>query len=153
MTTQDYLNAIGDYFGGSCVDFVLNHLGIDETPKIPRGERSANFVAMSLGVEIAFTDEGSLDVPSERYPDGALVLSSVRFHGSGENGFKAYDGSLPHDLSFEMGLGEASRRLGPPAFSNEFIGIYRWDLQNYCVFVDCEVGKKITQICVQLPVA
>jgi hypothetical protein len=153
MTTQDYLDAIGDYFGEPRVALVLKHLGIEKTPKKPRGERSVNFSSESLGVEIAFTDEGSLDVPNPRYPEGALVLSSVRFYGPGSREFKQYTGRLPHELSFDMRLADVSKLLGAPAFSNEFIGTYRWDLQHHCIFVDCEVGKKVTQICVQLPVA
>jgi hypothetical protein len=153
MTTQYYLDAIGDYLGEPRVASVLKHLGIEKPPKKPRGERSVNFPSAPLGVEIAFTDEGSLDVPNARYPEGALVLSSVRFYGPGSNEFKPYPGTLPYELSFDMRLADVSKRLGAPAFSNEFIGTYRWDLQRHCIFVDCEVGMKITQICVQLPVA
>ena len=153
MKTQDYIDAVGDYFGEPRVATLLKHLGVDKKPKISRGERSTNFVCKPLGVEISFTNESSLDVSNARYPDGAVVLSSVRFYGPGSEEFEQYSESLPHALSFEMGVADVSKRLGNPAFSNEFIGTYRWDLPRHCIFVDCEEGKKITQVCVQLPVA
>ena len=87
-----------------------------------------------------------------KYPDGAIVLSSVRFYAEANGAFKKYQGQLPRGIQANMDLKDVARLLGEPFFANDYIGVYRWDGGQHCVFVDCEEGQKITQVCVQLPV-
>ena len=153
MQTQNYIDAIGHYYGEPQIEVLLTHVGAVKQPKIKRGERSANVVNETLGIELAFTHADMLDVVNpSKYPDGAIVLSSVHFYADAYGAFKKYHGELPHGIQTNMGLKDVIKLLGEPSFANEYIGVYRWDRGQHCVFVDCEVGQKITQVGVQLPV-
>lgn len=153
MTSSELMEALGQYDPEPGVIGVLAMMGAPRVPKIKRGERSSNLTNSAHGVEVTFTNSDLLDVPKREYPEGAMVFSSVRFYGDGHAAFKKYVGQLPYGIEFGMKLADVRRLLGKTGFESEDLGLFRWDLTDHCVFVDCGSDQAVNLVTVQLPVA
>lgn len=78
MKADKFISLLGRTSEDSDVKAFLKNLGITKQPKLKRGLSDAIVESKKLGVEITFTDERALDVPSDDYEEGALVLSNIR---------------------------------------------------------------------------
>lgn len=125
---------------------------MQEKPKIPKGDVDAYVKNHDEGVELTFTDERALDVKAGReYPEGALVLSNIRFYGAPTNDFKIFNGILPMSLSFGDIKEKLLEKLMSPAWLNSKQSSMRWDFEGYCLFCDFDADQKLDTICIQLP--
>ena len=139
------------------VDFLVKY-GINKNPMLKHGEENAYLENILLGIEITFKDERFLDIKRDEYEEGALVLSNVRMYGPyKDNGdFSRFDeAKLPFGLKYDFDLKEVVSKLKKqPAFVNKSVGIARWDLKDFCLFVTFDKKmQKIRIVAIQLPVA
>jgi len=136
----------------SVVEFLKAH-DIEKRPKLDKGLFDAILLNHKKGLEITFTDERHLDVKSDKYEDGDLVLSNIRFYGEGHKTFKPYTGPLPLGLSFKLDRKSSQELLGrKPDVMNKDLGKARWDFKEYCVFLTYNKAyTEIGVIAIQLP--
>jgi len=150
MNDKVFLDALGAYLGEPAVDDLLEQLGVPVTPESDKGSDTAYIVDESKGVELAFTDEASLDPPAARdYPEGAWVLSSIRLHrvadSEDEEGMQ-----LPFGLALGMPLSNVISQLGTDHDAFPEDNLYRWEKPGHCVFCDFEKGC-LVELCITLP--
>ncbi|MDI3722975.1 hypothetical protein QK353_13700 [Pseudomonas aeruginosa] len=78
---MEYINFLGYYYGEEELNLLLNALAIAEAPVLPRGDTDTYLLKESAGIELTLSDAESLKFPERDYPDGALVLTNVRYYG------------------------------------------------------------------------
>src|SRR5688572_16363292 len=98
MTTKELISLLGKTSVDPSVTAFLAANGITKTPKLKSDDDTAIVKNPKRGLEITFDDERFLDVPSNEYDEGALVLSNVRMYGDEIEGFKRFPGELPYGL-------------------------------------------------------
>ncbi|KWE61024.1 hypothetical protein WL76_02755 [Burkholderia ubonensis] len=150
---NDLMSPLGHYFGEPEIAEFLSNLGIADVPKLKRGDSTAIVANEALGVEVTFRDSDALDVKAREYPEGALVLSNVRFYGIKTGDFAPYVGDLPLGVLFGSTKQALIDRLGVPARDNLALRQVRWDFDAYCVFAKFGEKEGMVIFSVQLPIA
>jgi len=154
MKGDNYISLLGRTSDDPEVKTLLTESGITKPPKLKRGDLDAYAVNKKLGLEIIFRDERYLDVKSQEYEEGALVLWNVAMYCESEN-MESYPGELPIGLKCNLGRKEVVTKLGKkPAWEDKESGDARWDFPGYCLFITFDSQlKKIRNLGVQLPLA
>src|SRR3989304_5970724 len=110
MNGDEFITLLGKPYTDEKVQAFLAAGGIQKQPKLPRGDMDAYLENKKNGLEIVFRDERYLDVKSEEYEEGALVLWSITMYGDDET-FKRFEGNLPLGLKFNFGLKETKAKI------------------------------------------
>lgn len=126
---MNYAEKIGMYYGEPKVDDLLSQLMILDKPKLKRGDDTTYLSNHELGVELTFEDAESLDQPRREYPDGALVLTNIRFYGISVGLFSAFKGTLPHGIEFGTKREELLSNLGEPGWISSSGNKFRWETE------------------------
>src|SRR3990167_3315016 len=135
MNEDEFITLLGKTFNDEKVKEFLAACGIKKQPKLGHGDMDAYLENEKKGLEIVFRDERHLDVKSEEYEEGSLVLWNITMYGDDET-FKRFEGNLPLGLKFNFGLKETKSKLGKkPAWEDSDLGEARWDFKGYCVFI------------------
>lgn len=111
---MNYSEKIGLYYGEPLLADLLSQLNISEKPKLERGDDTAYVSNHALGVELTFKDEHALNQPRREYPEGALVLSNMRFYGVPTEGFSVFRGALPRGIQFGATRQQVISAFGTP---------------------------------------
>ena len=153
MNGNEFIKLLGLTSDDEKIRKFLSDFGITQKPKLKKGDFDAIVMNEKLGIEITFTDERYLDVKSNDYEEGALVLSNVRMYGDGNDTFKLFSPELPLGLRFDLNRKEAFEKIGQkPARDNKETAKARWDFKNYCLFLTFDKKySKIRIVAVQLP--
>jgi hypothetical protein len=155
MKGDDIIHLLGKTYRDPAVQGLLQAFAITKVPKLKRGDDTAIVSSKENGVEITFCDERFLDVRSDIYEEGDLVLDNVRLYGSGNSTFSQFAEPLPLGLAFDLGPAEVEGRVGAkPAWGDRDLGSSRWDLDGFCLFVTfAKKVKGIRNLSIQLPVS
>lgn len=148
---MNYIELLGKYCGESELDVAISAWNIQDRPKLPRNERSVIVVVPTHGIELTFTGERFLDISSRSYPDGALVLSNIFFHGEKNDDHEAFESELPNGLHFSMSKDNVIDLLGEPHWTNPMKTLFRWDSEGYCVSSRFDASGRVELVGVQLP--
>lgn len=153
MNGDEFIPLIGRTTDDNRVKKFLSSCGIKKQPKLVPGEMDVYLDNPKLGLEIAFRDERYLDVKSEEYEEGSLILWNITMYGDDED-YERFQANLPLGLEFKFGLKEVKAKLGKkPAWEEKEMGDARWDFDGYCVFITFdEEFEEILNIAIQLPV-
>jgi len=150
IDASSYYKFLGKFHGETDIVNLMNEFDITEKPKLPRGDIDAYLTNHKKGIDFTFTDERHLDVKAINYPEGALVLSNIRFNGVADKHYKKYDGTLPEGVSFGMSKLEVIKLMGNPVVGRRNL---RWDREGYCFFAEFDDADKLIEFAIQLPVA
>jgi hypothetical protein len=153
MSDHKFISVLGKYFGEAELTSFLAEFEITDKPKLKRGDTTAHLSNESLGVELTFRDADALRVKTRNYPDGALVLSNVRFYGDNSSTYKPFAEPLPLGVVFGDSKSALLSKLGEPARDNERLKLMRWDLQGFCAFASLSEAGVLETFDIQLPVA
>jgi hypothetical protein len=159
-----YTKYLGRYFTEKEIYELLNLFSISEEPKISKGDTTGHVSSMKNGIELTFRDEKYLKNKNNTYPEGAAVLSNIRFVGHGTNEFSKYSGKLYETISFESSkktdLIKAFGYPSDPKYKKngklevgEDDSLMRWDKDGYCFFADFDGANKLIEFAIQLPIA
>jgi len=124
---MNYAEKIGLYYGEPQLEDLLSKLNISAKPKLKRGDDTTYLSSHELGVELTFEDADSLSQPRREYPDGALVLSNIRFYGVPTGLFSAFKGTLPRGIQFGTKRQELISALGEPDWAAPSGRKFRWE--------------------------
>ncbi len=149
---NDLVNLLGRYFGEPEIAQFLSDFNITAVPKLKRGDITVTVSNKESGIEATFRDADALDVQTREYPEGALVLSNVRFYGVETDDFAPYTGPLPLGVTFGASKQKLIDRLGAPARDNLRLRQVRWDFETYCVFARFGDTDDMIIFGIQLPV-
>lgn len=154
MHISTLTQAIGSHFGEESLRQFLDELRVEGVPKVPKGDDTTFLKKAENGLELTFADERFMTVKLKQYPEGALVLSNVRFYGAGAGaeGFDAYAGELPYGLKFGATLDDLTNALGTPGWKSPNGKRVRWDQDGHAVFATLGEDAKLQILAVQLPV-
>lgn len=151
MDDTNYIDILGKYFGESELTEFLSRFEIASPPKIARGDRDVSVLSVRNGIEFTFTAERFLDVAFREYPDGALVLSNIFFHGTKTAAHESFRHALPLGLLFSMDKDAVTEHLGKPQWTNSKGTLFRWDAEKHCVSSRFDENGQLDMIGVQLP--
>ena len=150
MNSVDYFSKLGLYYGEPELHAFLKDLNIAKPPKIPKDDTETIVSSKTSGVDLTFTDESYLDFPTKPYPDGAMVLSSINFHGTKTRDHAIFSSALPKQLEFSMSSKEVQGLLGPAQDVDEDGEMFRWDFGDHCMFIDFDAKDHISSVGIQL---
>lgn len=152
MNGDDIIKLLGLTSTDKKVIAFLGDCAIKKQPKLKHGDMDAYLENTKLGVEIVFRDERYLDIKTQVYDEGSLVLFNIAMYCDDDN-FSRFDDDLPLGLEFGFGLKEVNAKLGKkPAWQDDDMGDARWDFKGYCIFITFnEKFTKIQNLAVQLP--
>ncbi len=134
MDLSNVTELLGSFYQEAPLKQFLDALGLSEKPRLPRDSTTTVLHRYDLGIEITFTGERYLDQPIRDYPEGALVLTNLRFYGPGFRNFSSFDGTLPYRLEFGATLKQLASVFGEPAWFDAELAKARWDLPNHAAF-------------------
>ncbi|MDH0090947.1 hypothetical protein N7373_05775 [Achromobacter mucicolens] len=123
---MEYINFLGYYYGEEELNPLLNALAIAEVPVLPRGDTDTYLLKESAGIELTLSDAESLRFPERDYPDGALVLTNVRYYGKKIGEFSIFQGALPCGIKFGQTKADLISLLGEPEWKNDDESRLRW---------------------------
>lgn len=152
MNISTLTQAIGSFFGEEPVRQFLDALAVEGAPKLPKGEDTTFLKKSENGLELTFAGERFMTGKTRQYPEGALVLTNVRFYGAGVDDFDAYTGELPYGLNFGATLDDLTKALGTPGWKSPNGQRFRWDQSGHAVFATLGEDAKLQILAVQLPV-
>jgi|GEM_PF-889810 hypothetical protein len=151
MSDHKFVSVLGKYFGEVELTLFLAELNILKLPKIPRDESDIIVEVKDHGIELTFQNEDSLDVSFREYPDGAVVLSNIFFHGVETKNHGMFRLDLPFNLSYSMNKEDAAKALGSEPWVNKSGNLLRWDFGKYCISTQFDDGGRMELVGVQLP--
>ena len=123
---------LGKYYDQPDVDTLLSNFEIKEKLKLKKGEVDAYLSSKKHGIEITFSIESSLKERTQTtYPDGALVITNIRFYGVSTSDFDVYQGVLPSGIFFRNSKKELESTLGTSSWRNPILNSYRWKNSEY----------------------
>ncbi len=154
MSSDEVIPLLGLTSEDERVKKFLAACGITKLPKLKSDETDIIVANKKLGIEITLVDEDDLDVKSQEYEEGSLVLSNVRMYGDDHPSFHRFKGELPHGLKFEIDRKKAQSKLGKkPGWDNKDLISARWDFKTHCVFLTFDEKYSKIRVCdIQLPV-
>jgi len=150
MKSDDYFTQLGLYYGTAELHELLKYLNISKPPKIPNHDTETILSSKTGGVDLTFTDEAYLDFRTKPYPDGAMVLSSINFHGTKTREHAIFSSALPKGLKFSMCSMEVQVLLGPAQDVDDDGKMFRWDFGDHCMFIDFDSADRINTVGIQL---
>lgn len=152
LINDNFFDCVGMYFGEPGLVDLLKKFDVDtnKPPKIHRGEQSLNVVCAKHGIELVFRKKEALHVFFREYPEGAIVLAGIIFHGYEDDDHRAYKSSLPMKLSFNMTAKEVSAILGKAAVIELSQEEIRWDFPQHCLFAEFG-GSRLIGVTLQMP--
>jgi hypothetical protein len=153
MSDHKFISVLGKYFGEAELTSFLAEFEITDKPKLKRGDSTTYLTKEARGIELTFDDVEALDVSTREYPDGALVLSNVRFYGAQIGSYQPFVGQLPLGVIFGDSKSALLSKIGVPAEDDEDLRLLRWDFQGFCVFAKLSKSGDLRIFGVQLPVA
>jgi hypothetical protein len=124
---MNYAGKIGLYYGEPQLEDLLLKFHISEKPKLAQGDDTTYLSNRELGLELTFEDADSLEQPFREYPDGALVLSNIRFYGTSSEDFSPFKGELPNGIQFGTKRQELISTLGNPDWTGMLNTKLRWN--------------------------
>ncbi len=158
-----YTKYLGRFFTEKEIDELLASFSISKKPKINKGDTTGHVSSKENGVELTFRDEKYLKIKRNQYPDGAAVLSNIRFVGYSTDQLSKYVGILSDGISFESTKADLIRIFGYPndpkykkngkLETGEDDSLMRWDRADYCFFAEFDDANKLVEFALQLPVA
>lgn len=148
---MDYAKYIGLYFGEQSLSDWLARLGIQEKPRLKRGDDTTFLANRSQGIELSFEDSEFLSRPQRAYPDGALVLSNIRFYGVETDDFSVYTGELPFGIRFAEDKANVVSRIGVPEAENPKGTKLRWNKDGILLFVSLDDNNRVAVVSIQHP--
>ncbi len=151
MEKIDALTLVGSYFGEVDLDRVLSSLGYSGRPKVKKGDNNVTIEFKDNGLDITLAPERALDVRARNYPDGALVVTSVLFHGTSDGGYSPYEHEPPFQVLFGMTQKDVASVLGAPSSTNASATLQRWDRVGHCASVRFSSSAAAEMIGCQLP--
>ncbi len=149
MTDTDYLSLLGLHFDEGALREFLNAAKITKTPKIPRDDVSTCLEIQTLGIEMTFTDVSYFSHARRFYPDGALVLTSIHFHGTKTRDHEIFPFSPPKNLVFGMHPNDVNPLLGDPQLKNENTGLSRWNFDDKWIAAFFNEANALIRVTVQ----
>ncbi|MGU2288611.1 hypothetical protein ACSEQ4_06625 [Pseudomonas aeruginosa] len=149
---MEYYKFLGYYYGEEKLDILLKDLSIDEIPVLPRGDTDAYLLKEADGIELTLSDSESLRFPERDYPDGALVLASVRFYGKEIGDFSVFQGVLPYEIKFGQKKDELISLLGEPEWRSPDESRLRWVRGNHRVHITLDNDGKAIIVAAELPI-
>lgn len=152
MDISTVAQTLGAYFGEEPINNLLRELAVEGSPKLLKGEDTTFLHKSENGLELTLTGERFLTAPLREYPEGAVVLTNIRFYGEGVDGFKAYTGKLPYDLKFGENLTDLTNALGHPGWVSPNGRRFRWDQNGHAVFATLGADARLQMLAIQLPV-
>ncbi|WP_431103438.1 hypothetical protein [Roseateles noduli] len=154
MNIDTLLRALGSYFGEASLALFLHSVAVDGAPELPEGDDTTFLKKAEAGLELTFTGEQFMTVKLRKYPEGALVLTNVRFYGAGAGAedFCPYTGELPYGLDFSATLDDLMKVLGAPGWKGPNGHRFRWDRDGHALFATLGAGGELQILAVQLPV-
>lgn len=155
MTANQFIQLLGQPSGNDEVKAFLSVCGIPKALRMKKGDITVAIPNKKLGIDVTLRDERYLDVRSQSYEEGALVLSNVNMYGSGHPTYRCFEGELPLGLTFAMDRSKSLQQIGKnPSWQNKDFTLARWDLGAYCLFLSFDKkGQRMTEVAVQLPVS
>lgn len=161
MSILNYVKFLGNYYGEQQFNDLLLGFGISKPPKIDRGDITTYLSAKKIGVEFCFRDEKYINNPQKSFPEGALVVSNIRFYGFGVTGYGSYQGAIFSDVTLKSQKKEIIELIGlpnAPKFSEtgeplpgENASVFRWDRSDHCLFFAFSKDGAIRNVAIQLP--
>lgn len=161
MPIFDYVKYLGLYYGEEALEPLLAKWGFKKAPKLEKGDTATYLTSKELGVELCFDDERVVKIPGKEIPEGALVVSNIRFYVKGRAGYKPYQGALCPEITPSSTKPDVRRVLGmpnAPAYSSagellpgENDRIMRWDRADHCFFIAFTSEGEISNLGIQLP--
>lgn len=149
---MNYADKIGLYFGEPQVEDLLSQLNISSKPKLKRGDDTTYLSNHELGVELTFKDAESLEQPRREYPDGALVLSNIRFYGVPTGSFSAFKGELPRGIKFGTKRKELLSTLGEPDWTSLSGDKLSWEREVVWLQVNMNDKDEVEIVLLQHPI-
>ncbi len=147
-----YAQTVGRYVGEKSLSDFLRQIEIEELPQIPNDDTSTILSSKKFGLELTFSDEEFIADRPHDYPEGAIVLIGILFHGMRNEEHEVSPLQLPHTVTFSMTLDEILKKLGKPNFSDVDIGLYRWNFIDHSFFVELDESGKIFSISLQIAI-
>lgn len=96
-------------------------------PKLRKGDVNSWVDLNDLGLALVFTDEAHLTGQENLdIGEGALILTSIRFHSGINPDFSAFAGALPLGVKFSQSQADLAATLGKPEYSNALLSKDRW---------------------------
>lgn len=135
---KDYTEFLAKPYSDENLSAWMKEAGIQEQPKLDRGETSAFISNKPNGIELTFEDADSVNVQKE-YPEGTLLLTNIRFYGVQTDDFSEFDGALPFGVEFGQLKSQILSRLPPPDWTSSNGKQVQWESNNYwfrCIFND-----------------
>lgn len=161
MTIFDYVQYLGLYYGEASLQPVLSEFGLTSIPRLPKDDNTTYLSAKKTGIELCFKDERFVNIPGKQLPEGALVVSNIRFYGEGHPGYSAYAGNIYRDITLASTKADVLRAFGIPnapsyLASGELIPgendwKMRWDRADHCFFITFDDDGNISSLSIQLP--
>ncbi|WP_025804398.1 hypothetical protein [Pseudomonas chlororaphis] len=148
---MNYFESLGAYYGEKKIKDLLEDLKITETPTLPRGDADTYLLKEEAGIELTLSDSESIKDPKREYPDGALVLTNVRYYGKEMQGFSIFQGELPYGIQFGQEKKEIISMLGEPEWKNSDESRLRWIRGNHRVHVTLNDANRAIIVSVGLP--
>ena len=161
MELFDYIKFLGMYWGEYGLQPLVESIKIIKPPKIAKGETDGYLLFKKLGVELIFTDERSLNIPSKSFPEGAMVLSNITFYLAKKDGYHPYTGKLPDGMKLGASKTEIIKVFGLPntpqyspageLLPDEDDWMMRWDKDGFAMFCTFSEEGFATDLALQLP--
>ncbi|WP_418648818.1 hypothetical protein ACNQFN_11135 [Thauera butanivorans] len=162
MTIFDYVEYLGLYYGEAPLQPLLTELELTKAPKLARGDSTTYLSAKKKGVELCFDEERSVKITGKQFPEGALVLSNIRFYGKDNPGYGVYSGCIFLGITMDSTRLDVLHVLGAPD-SRKFYSDkeelplgenewkMRWDRTDHCIFFTFNEDGSISNMSIQLP--
>lgn len=148
---MEYFEFLGLYYGEEKLKLLLEELAIDKVPVLPRGDFDTYLLKKAAGIELTFSDSGSLKFPERDYPKRVLVLVNVRYYGKKIQGFSIFQGDLPYRIEFGQKKADLLALLGEPEWKNPEQSRLRWIRGNHRVHVTFDADDQAIIVSVGLP--
>lgn len=129
MMSINFRDYLGMHFGQPELCRLFDVFVIQAKPTLVKDDDTAHISNPSIGVELTFRDAAIIDDTDIDLPDGALVLTNVRFYGTVSGRFKPYQGKLPDDTQFGDTLENFVAKFGEPDWKNPTLGKFRWETE------------------------
>ena len=150
MNTEKHVYVLGKYFGESEITELLSELDVQEKPKLKRGDDTTFLSKPTKGIELTFEDSEALITSAREYPEGALVLSNIRFYGVKTDEFSLFQDKLPFNVNFGDDKNTLISKLGQPVLSNPSGTKMRWDSQAVSMFASLNQSGHLEIFSIQL---
>jgi hypothetical protein len=144
MNADDFIPLLGKTAASPAIAEVLAKAGA-AAPAMNGDDIDVRVSLQAIGVALVFQ-------PDETAPDAPLQLIDVQLFRGGRDGFRPFQGALPHGLAFGDSRAAARKKLGQPDGVDDELDNDAWDYDGYSLILEyADARAAIGTVHLQMP--